>query len=259
MSIPPLGSEAFLGIPWYSLLIVAGMAIGAVLAVREERRLGLPRDSVLDTILLAIPVAIVGARLYYVAFEWELYKDDLWRILRVREGGLAIYGGIIGGFLAAWAMSRVKRVPFPKILDACAPSLMLGQAIGRWGNYANMEAYGLAVNDPRWQWFPFAVRIPIAGGWQWFMATFFYESIWCFAGFVALRILRTRTSCPGNVFLWYVLLYAVERTFIEGLRLDSLMIGSTGIRVSQAISLAAVVAVAGVFAVRRRAGKRHPV
>ncbi|MDR1262091.1 MAG: prolipoprotein diacylglyceryl transferase, partial [Oscillospiraceae bacterium] len=207
MSIPPLGNVAFLGIPWYSILIVAGMAAGAFLAVREEPRLGLPRDSVLDTLLLAIPVAIIGARLYYVAFEWELFRGDPLRILRVREGGLAVYGGIIGGLLAAFVMSRIKRVSFVKILDACAPSLMLGQAIGRWGNYANMEAYGLAVNDPRWQWFPFAVRIPIDGRWQWFMATFFYESIWCFIGFIILRRMRRRLARSGDVFLWYVLLY----------------------------------------------------
>jgi phosphatidylglycerol:prolipoprotein diacylglycerol transferase len=232
------------------------MAVGAFLAIREEPRLGLPRDSVLDTLLLAIPVAIIGARLYYVAFEWELYRGDPLRILRVREGGLAVYGGIIGGLLAAFVMSRIKRVSFAKILDACAPSLMLGQAIGRWGNYANMEAYGLAVNDPRWQWFPFAVRIPIDGGWQWFMATFFYESIWCFIGFVILRGMRRRLSRPGDVFLWYVLLYGVERTFIEGLRLDSLMLGSTGIRVSQALSLAAVAAALVVFVVRGLARPR---
>ncbi|MDR0397442.1 MAG: prolipoprotein diacylglyceryl transferase [Oscillospiraceae bacterium] len=255
MSIPPLGSEAFWGIPWYSLLIVAGMAIGAALAIREEPRLGLPRDSVMDSILLAIPMAIVGARLYYVAFEWELYRDDLLRILRVREGGLAVYGGILGGLLAAWIMSRIRRAPFLKILDACAPSLMLGQAIGRWGNYANMEAYGLAVNDPGWQWFPFAVRIPIAGNWMWFMATFFYESVWCFAGFIALRKLRYRLSRSGDVFLWYVLIYGVGRTFIEGLRLDSLMIGGTGIRVSQILSLTAVAAVAAAFALRGRIGR----
>lgn len=250
MSRPPLGSIAFANIPWYSILIVSALMIGVWLASREEARLRLPRDTVIDFLLLAVPVAIIGARLYYVAFQWELYRDNPLRILNIREGGLAIYGGVIMGLLAAWITSRRKKVSLAALLDACAPSLILGQAIGRWGNYANMEAYGLAITNPRWQWFPVAVEIQEGGRWVWHMATFFYESIWCFAGFLILWGMRKRIKRAGDLFLLYVVIYCSERAVVEGLRLDSLMLFGA-VRVSQLLSAAAAVAALAVLIVRR--------
>lgn len=250
MSRPPLGSIAFGSIPWYSVLIVTAVALGIWLASREERRLGLPKDSVLDFVLWAVPLAIVGARLYYVAFRWDMYANDLGRILNTREGGLAIYGGILGGLLAAVIVTRHKRLSFAMLLDACAPSLLLGQAIGRWGNYANMEAFGPAVTNPAFQFFPLAVEIPSAEGWTWHMATFFYESFWCAIGFAVLWSFRKRTKRPGDVMLWYALWYGAGRAVIEGLRTDSLMFLNGSIRVSQLLSAAVLLVIMLIFTKR---------
>ncbi|MEG0766533.1 MAG: prolipoprotein diacylglyceryl transferase, partial [Clostridia bacterium] len=152
-SRPPLGSTAIFGIPWYSLLIVSAVILGILLAQREEKRLKLPKDTILDFALWAIPLAIVGARIYYVIFRWDLFQDQPLRIFAIWEGGIAIYGGILGGLLAAWLLSRRRKISMLTLLDACAPSLVLGQAIGRWGNYANMEAYGARITNPAFQFF----------------------------------------------------------------------------------------------------------
>ena len=230
----------------YGLLIALAMFVGIVLCAREEKRLGLPKDTALDFALWAIPAAIVGARLYYVAFRWEMYRDDLLSVLYVWEGGLAIYGGVIAGAISTFIMTRVKKISFAKVADMAAPALVLAQAIGRWGNFFNGEAYGDIITDPAWQFFPVAVFADNA----WHMATFFYESVWDLAVFCLLYFTRRRVTKSGNLFLLYMLFYGVGRAVIEGLRTDSLMLGA--FRVSQLLSIVIAAAALVALAVRRR-------
>ena len=240
-------------IQWYSVLIVTGILVAIWLAGREERRLGLPRDTAIDVALAAVPPGIVGARLYYVAMTWELFRDNPIKILYIWEGGIAIYGAVIGGALGAWIYARRKKLPFLRLLDMAAPGLLLAQAIGRWGNYFNMEAYGPEITDPAFQFFPVGVLIPTAGQYVWHMATFFYESAWDALGFLALWALRRREKEPGGVTCWYLLIYGSGRFIIERLREDSLYLG--GLRVSQYLSLILCLAAALVL-LRRTAGRR---
>ena len=243
-----------LSIHYYGILIALGVLLGVLLAARRQKRLNLPPETGLDLALICLPVAVVCARAYYVIFEWSAYKDDLLSIFNLRRGGLAIYGGVLGGALAVFVYSRIKKRPFLSLADLAAPSLALGQAVGRWGNFFNQEAYGAAVTQPSQMHFPLAVFIDADQTWHY--ATFFYESAWCFL-IVALLLLFERRRFfrkKGDVFFWYLILYGLERAAVEGLRTDSLYWGP--VRVSQALSLLAVLAVCVVFARRRgRFGK----
>jgi len=229
-------------IAWYGVIIAVGLLLGMALASRRARKQGIPPEQVMDFLLIAIPVALICARLYYVAFEWEQYVRDPIRILAVREGGLAIYGGVIGGALTAWLFSRIRKLPFLTFVDLLVPSLVLGQAIGRWGNFVNQEAFGNLVTDPRFQFFPYAVRIQRLG--EWHQATFFYESLWNLLLFAFLLLLGKRARRPGLLLATYFVGYGIGRFLIEGLRTDSLYL-LPGIRVSQMLSL--VLAVAGIL------------
>ena len=223
-------------LPWYSVLIVTGILLAILLCSREEKRLQLPEDTVTDLALLLIPLGVIGARLYYVVFSWDAFAGDPLSILRIWEGGLAIYGGIIGGLAAIFITARMKKLSPLLLADMIIPTVALAQAIGRWGNYFNMEAYGAPITDPAWQFFPAGVLIPTAEDYTWHMATFFYESVWNLCVFGVLWfVIRKRKKRHGVVALWYALLYGVGRAVIEGLRTDSLMLGS--IRVSQLLSL----------------------
>ncbi len=234
MSIPYARTLAF-GIPWYSVLIVLGVLCAIYLAGREEKRLGLPKDTVLDLALVVVPCGIVGARLYYVLMSWDQFTGNPLSILYIWEGGIAIYGAVIGGALGAFFYARRKKLSFLTLADVIVPGLLLAQAIGRWGNYFNMEAYGPVIENPAFQFFPLGVQIPAAEGWEWHMATFFYESLWNLCGFVALWLLRKGQRHRGNLFGWYLLIYGSGRFVIEQLRQDSLYIGS--LRASQYLSL----------------------
>ena len=239
-------------IPIYGALIALAIGLGVFLCGKQEARLGLKKDTAVDFALWVIPAAMIGARLYYVAFQWPMYASDPARILRVWEGGLAIYGGVIGGAAAALLYAKKKKIPFGVLTDMAAPALILGQAIGRWGNFVNREAYGERITDPALQFFPLAVRI----GEAWHMATFFYESLWDFLGFWVLWLNRKKVKTPGSLFLGYLCWYGLGRAFIEGLRTDSLMWG--GIRVSQVLSALLFMAAGAVLLWRlwksRRAG-----
>ena len=252
LSRPMIERTTLFGISWYAILIVSAIIIGFFLCSRESRRLGLPRDLVLDFLLYAIPLGIVCARLYYVFFRFADYSDNLLAILDIREGGLAIYGGVIGGLIAAKLVSKKHRVPMATLLDLVAPALVLGQAIGRWGNYINMEAYGLRISEPGLQFFPFAVEIPVGTFWYWHMATFFYEFCWDMLVFALLLVIRRHCRRRGDVFSWYLLLYCSGRTVIEGLRSDSLTFISEFVRISQVFSAIAALCVVIYFFVRIR-------
>lgn len=234
---------------WYGILISLAVLLGIILAYREAKRKGWNPDHILDFALLAIPLAIVCARIYYVIFEWPRYADNPISALYVWEGGIAIYGGVIGGLLAALIFTKWRKVSFWQLCDIAAPSLVLGQCIGRWGNYFNQEAFGYQVASSSQQWFPFAVYIESTGTWHY--ATFFYESLACALIFVFLLIYRRKSKTDGNVFLWYLLLYGIERAFVEGLRTDSLYIGGV-VRVSQLLSVVLVIFAAVMLIVRKR-------
>lgn len=248
-------------VPWYSVLIVTGILICFILCSREEKRLKLPQDTVLDLALWVVPAGIIGARIYYVAFEWQSFAGDPLSVLYIWNGGLAIYGAVIGGALAILLFSWRRKISPLALMDMIAPTLALAQSIGRWGNYFNMEAYGGLITNPALQFFPIGVLIPHNGGYDWHMATFFYESMWNLAVFLVLWfVIRRRKKHNGVVTLWYMLLYGTGRFFIEGLRTDSLMLG--GLRVSQWLSAGLVLTAAAqliVLAVcnRRSAAKEE--
>ena len=234
---------------WYGILIALGVFLAVLLAMRREKKLSLPKDTALNIALIGVPVGIVCARIYYVVFSWQDYAGSLADIVNIRQGGLAIYGGVIGGVLSGAIYSAVKKVKLSSIADLAAPSLALGQAIGRWGNFFNQEAYGAAISNPRMQFFPLGVMIDGSG---WHYATFFYESLWC-ALIVCLLLAGEKKRLfreSGDIFLAYLLLYAAERSFVEGLRTDSLYLGP--LRVSQLLSVIVMIAVACVFALRSR-------
>ena len=233
---------------WYGILIALGVLLAVLLASRREQRLGLKEETALNIALVAVPAAILCARAYYVIFSWSYYAAHPADILNIRQGGMAIYGGVIGGVLAGYLYCRAARVNFAVGLDLAAPSIALGQAIGRWGNFLNQEAYGRLVTDPRLQFFPLAVRIE-GSGWHW--AAFFYESAWCALIVVFLLAMERRGFFRrrGDLFGWYLFLYALERTLVEGLRTDSLYLGA--LRVSQLLSLVALMVLALALARRR--------
>lgn len=240
-------------IHYYGIIIALGAFLGVFLAMKREKRLGFPKDTVIDIAIICIPAAIICARLYYVAFEWDTYRENLAMIFNLRKGGLAIYGGIIGGLLSGYFVARHKKLSFLSLADLAAPSIALGQAIGRWGNFFNQEAYGRAIENPALKFFPMGVFIESDGLWHY--ATFFYESIWCFLIVVALLTASRKGLFrkKGDCLFWYVFLYGLERAAVEGLRTDSLYLGP--MRISQMVSLIAIVAVAIIFASRKGASK----
>ena len=223
-------------VPWYSFLIVLGVAAAIFLAVREERRIGLKKDTVIDLSLWLLPIGIIGARIYYVIFSWEQFVPDPVSVFRIWEGGIAIYGAIIAGLIVLFCFSRHRRLSPLVLCDLIAPGLALAQGIGRWGNYFNMEAFGLPLSNPAFCFFPLAVKINEHGNDVWHMATFFYESVWDISIFVYLILFRNKSlRRRGDVFFFYAFLYAAGRFVIEDLRMDSLY-ASSSVRASQLFS-----------------------
>lgn len=212
---PVAFSIGSIDIRWYGVIIALGTFIAAMIAYKRSDKFGIKGDDLLDILLIVLPVGIIGLRVYYVAFNWEMYADNPAEIFNIRGGGLAIHGGLIFGMLAGWLVCRHKKLSILNVLDLCVPSIALGQAIGRWGNFCNEEAHG-GVTD-----FPVSVLIDGVN----YHATFLYESVWCFLLFFLLLVFSRRRSFTGQIFCLYVILYSVERFFVEFLRTDSLMIG----------------------------------
>lgn len=235
----------------YGLIIAFAILIGTFLCVREEKQQKLPKDLGIDLILYAIPLAVIFARIYYVVFAWEQFQDQPIHILYIWEGGLAIYGGVIGGLLGLWILSRRRKISLQVLTDVAVPSLLLGQAIGRWGNFFNGEAHGQLVANPALQFFPVAVQID---GF-WYYATFFYESMWNLLGFLFLYANRRRfreEGQAGDLTLWYLAWYGLGRMTIEMLRTDSLMLGN--MRISQGLSILLFAVSMALLSKRRRIG-----
>lgn len=262
-SIEPLNRLAItlgpLHIYWYGIIIAAGALLGLILAIREGKRVGLPSDVFTDLILYAAPIGIICARLYYVAFEWDYYMDHPGEIIKIWNGGIAIYGALIGAVVTTVIFCRVRRLPFWKVADVCAPSVILGQAIGRWGNFMNQEAHGGQTTRAALEHLhlpDFIVNQMYIDG-AYYIPTFLYESVWNLLGFALLLILRRTAALKrGELFISYVIWYAIGRSYIEGLRTDSLMLGP--LRVSQWLSLALILAGIGLITYWRTKQKERP-
>lgn len=241
-------------IRWYGVLIMGGVILGLVLAGREAKRQSVSIAFIYDLFFYMLISAILGARLYYVIFSWDLYRNNLGEIAAFWHGGLAIHGAIIGGTVSALVYTRLKGFSFWQVADIFAPSLILGQAIGRWGNFFNQEAFGRPTNLP-WGIFIEKINRPLSYIHQtYFHPTFLYESLWDFCVFLFLLWVRRRKGIiRGDVFLAYLALYSLGRFWIEGLRTDSLMFA--GFRVAQIISLSLIL-LASVTLIQRHWGRQ---
>ena len=216
---------------WYGVLIGIGVILAVFCAMKREKRLGLPEDTSLTIAVTSVPAGIIGARLYYVLLHLDYYRSFR-NVLAIRDGGLAIYGGLILGALTALLVAKKRNVSYVRIADVALPCVALAQSLGRWGNFLNQEAFGVEIKAPVLQFFPVAVKIAD----QWHAATFFYESLWCFIIFLVICVLPCRKwfDSKGEGLLGYLTLYSFERCAVEGLRTDSLYIGSA--RASQLLS-----------------------
>ncbi len=222
-----------LNIAWYGIIIVFGMFLGGALAVIRSRKTGIDKDHIYGFALAALPICIICARIYYVVFEWSNYKDELLSVFAINKGGLAIYGGVIGGVIAAVLYCKIKKISFLSFADTLIPSLVLGQSIGRWGNFVNQEAYGELITDSSLQFFPFGVYIENIG--EWHQATFFYESALNALLLTIMLIVYPKLRRKGYLLSFYMIGYGAIRFFVEGLRTDSLYI-IPGLRISQVLS-----------------------
>ncbi|WP_067727116.1 prolipoprotein diacylglyceryl transferase [Oceanobacillus damuensis] len=240
---------------WYGVIIAFGAFLGVYLATKEADRLGLQKDLLIDFIVFAVPIAIIFARIYYVTFEWERYADGpWWSIFAIWEGGIAIHGAIIGGVLTAIVFSKVRDVPFWLLADIVAPSLILAQAIGRWGNFMNQEAHGGPISQSTYesfhQYLPDFIMNQMTIDGVMYHPTFLYESTWNIIVFILLILLRKYNPLRGEIFLSYAILYSIGRFYIEGLRTDSLYVFGE-IRTAQLISVLSIVA-SVIFIIYRR-------
>ena len=248
----------FTSVRWYGAIIAFGFLLAVLFGGRTAYKWKINLDKMIDVLLFGTIGGVVGARLYYVAFKWDYYGHHLAYIVKIWEGGLAIYGGIIGGIIAAFIVCKVEKLNFYNLLDMVAMSLLIGQGIGRWGNYANQEAFG-TITGKNWgmmsdtvasyiEAHPSLFGVEAENVREWIEQnnvfvhpTFFYESVWCLLGFGLLYlILKKNTKFSGQLFLCYGVWYGFGRTIIEGMRTDSLYIANTNIRVSQALSAALV-------------------
>lgn len=275
-----------LSVRWYGIILGTAALIGLVLAIQEGKRFKMSPDFFMDLVLIGVPSAIIGARIYYVAFQWDDYKDNLWDVFKIWEGGIAIYGALIGAIAAAFFYVRRKGYSFWRIADICAPGLIVGQAIGRWGNFMNQEAHGGPVTEaflrenlhlPDW-----IVNQMLIDG-RYYHPTFLYESVWNIVGLLLLLVLRRQSFMrAGELFLSYFIWYSTGRFFIEALRTDSLdftgpawlaelmnglwspmqLLGfeqgyltyGGNVRISQLLALLIVLAAITLIVVRRRSG-----
>ncbi|NTW05225.1 MAG: prolipoprotein diacylglyceryl transferase [Peptococcaceae bacterium] len=234
-----------LEIRWYGVIMAFAFSIGAYLAYRRTVQQKIQPDHILNLIIIIIPAAIIGARIYYVIFSWHNYIESPMEVFAIWHGGLAIHGGIIGGILAGlWYAKKYRLDPW-NIADIIAPSLILGQAIGRWGNFINREAYGKPVSESVISHFPEFIKKQMYIDNQYHHPAFFYESVWDLAIFIFLSYYWSLRKNPGEIAALYLITYSLGRIIIEGLRMDSLMAGP--VRVAQLISLLSIVAGISIF------------
>lgn len=271
LTFPGLGLEFHLSreafyvgsypIMWYGVIMAAAFLVGICYVMWRVKQFGLDGDRVIDVLLLAVVGGIIGARAYYVIFSWDEYKDNLANIFKIWEGGIAIYGGLIGAVAVGLLVCKLRKVKMLPMLDLATGGLIIGQAIGRWGNFVNIEAFGANTTVPWGMAGPAVERYLTAHQAQLAQygvtvdptmpvhPTFFYESVWCLLGFLAIAWFTKRRCFDGELVLLYAVWYGAGRSVIEGLRTDSLMLGN--IRVSQALSVVAVIVAIAIWVVVR--------
>ena len=258
ISFPSLGIEVNPGrvlelgpltIHYYGAIIALGLLLGMFYSCRRGKKFGLKEDDILDGFLWVTPFAIVCARIYYVAFSWADYRDNPISVFYIWEGGIAIYGGVLGAILGMWILCRVKKLKFTAVLDLILTAFLIGQFIGRWGNFMNREAFG-APTESFLRMGLFNTR---TDAWEYYHPTFLYESAWNVVGFLLLHFLATKRKYDGQIALGYAAWYGLGRAFIEGLRMDSLYWGP--FRVSQV--LAAVTCITAVSILVCQSFKPH--
>lgn len=239
---------------WYGILIALGFLLAAIYAFKRAKQFGLNDDNIVDLLLYAVPIGVVGARLYYVIFiDWSFkgsILDNLLRFIKIWEGGLAIYGGIIFAFLGALLFTKIKKVKFGAIADVGGLGLLIGQAVGRWGNFVNRECYGYKTNVP-WK-----MGLTNEYGTFYYHPTFLYESLWNILGFILLHFYSKKRKYDGEVFIMYLGWYGLGRLFIEGLRQDSLYLFGTSLRVSQVVALLCLI-ISVALLLYHKIGKTH--
>lgn len=256
VSFPGLGIEPFhmdriafslfgIDVNWYGLIITCGMMLAVLYALWHAKHEGVKSDDIIDLALVLIFCGVIGARLYYVIMEfdqylvsggtfWQNLGGTLYNIIAIWNGGLAIYGGIIAGFLSAMVVAYVKKIPFPVIADIAGPAVMVGQIIGRWGNFVNVEAYGAETTLPWRMGVLYSFNDGVSFVAEKFVhPTFLYESLWNLLGLILITCLYKKKKFHGQMFLTYMTWYGFGRMLIEGLRTDSLYVGS--IRISQLV------------------------
>ena len=247
ISFPTLGLEVNPGrsialgnfnIYYYGLVIALGLMLAVLYACKRGKEFGLKEDDILDGVLWVTPFAIVCARAYYVAFSWEAYADNPISVFYIWEGGIAIYGGVLGAITGMAVLCKIKKLPLTTVLDLILTAFLIGQSIGRWGNFFNREAFGAATDA----FSRMGLYNQVTESWEYYHPTFLYESLWNAAGFVLLHFLSKKRKYDGQVALGYAAWYGLGRSIIEGLRVDSLWWGP--FRVSQV--LAAVTCLAAV-------------
>ena len=248
---PPAGfSVGPFEVRFYGLIIALGLVLAVVYALKRRDQFGLSEDDLMDGVLWIAPFAIVCARLYYCAFEWDRYADNPISILYIWEGGLAIYGAVIGAAIGVIIHCKVKKISMPAVLDIVSLGFMIGQTMGRWGNFFNREAHGGVTES----FLRMGLINPATGTGEYYHPTFLYESLWNLLGFIILHFFSKKRKFDGQVALCYVAWYGLGRALIEGLRTDSLWWGN--FRVSQVLAAGScLIAVAALFILSRREHK----
>ncbi len=240
-----------LEVRWYGIIITLGMVLAVLYAWYRTKQIGVSVDDLLDYAIFAILFGVLGARLYYVIFDGGI--SSFWEIFAIWQGGLGIYGGVIGGALAVLGVCKFKKMSFGKMADCIIPGVMIAQALGRWGNFFNGEAHGGVVSEGSPLYFLrmglFPHHAPGVSGMAYVHPTFFYESLWNVIGFTLINIFYKKKSFDGEVLFWYMAWYGFGRMFIEALRTDSLMLGP--IRVSQLVGFVCVLVGVGTVATMR--------
>lgn len=219
-------------IRWYGVIIAAGMLLAALYTLRRCEEFGFTQDDVLDGLLWIVPFSVVCARAYYCIFNWSIYAENPISVLYIRNGGMAIYGGVIGAAVGILVLAKVKKINVFAVLDLTGIGFLIGQFIGRWGNFVNREAFGRETEC----FFRMGLMNRYTGVVTYYHPTFLYESVWNLVGFLALHFYSKHRKFDGEVALLYAAWYGLGRAMIEGLRTDSLYLGSTGIRVSQLLA-----------------------
>ncbi len=250
ISFPSLGIEVNPGrtlalgpltIHYYGAIIAAGLLLAMLYSCKRGKKFGLKEDDILDGFLWVTPFAIVCARIYYVAFSWADYRDNPISVFYIWEGGIAIYGGVLGAVLGMWILCKVKKLKFTAVLDLILTAFLIGQFIGRWGNFMNREAFGAATDS----FLRMGLFNTKTGAWEYYHPTFLYESAWNVVGFLLLHFLADKRKYDGQMALGYAAWYGLGRAWIEGLRVDSLYWGP--FRVSQVLAAVTCVAALAVL------------